>query len=122
METYSSGSIDVFGEQHTLGLDDEEVDQLMDVADHSVEGFPRHGVVLPGAELGREAVVQETLSGELGGDGDAKNHPGELETPAQHIEVPNREDERHDRGIGDGGSPCEVSVGTCIRSRESGFG
>lgn len=102
METYSSRDIDVLSEQHALGLNDEEVDQLVDVTNHGVEGFPRHSVVLARADLGREAVVQEGLPGELGGECDAEDHPGELEAPAHNIKVPNREDERHDGGIGNG--------------------
>jgi hypothetical protein len=108
--TYSSGSIDVLGEQHALRLDDEEVDELVDIANESIEGLPRNGVVLAGPELGRKAVVQERLPDDLGGDGDAEDHPGELKTPAQNVQIPNREDERHDGGIGDGRGPCGASA------------
>jgi hypothetical protein len=108
--TYSSRSIDVLGKQHTLGLDDEEVDELVDVANQRVECFPRNSVVLAGTELGREAVVQEGLPGDLGSDGDAEDHPGELETPTHNIKVPNREDECDEGGIGDGRSTCKASA------------
>jgi hypothetical protein len=100
--TYSGRSIDILGEQHALRLDDEEVDEFVDVPDQGIEGFTRDRVVLAGAELGREAIVQEGLPGDLGGDGDAKDHPGELENPTHHIEVPNREDEGDNGGVGDG--------------------
>lgn len=100
--TYSGRSEDILGEQHALRLDDEEVDEFVDVTDQGIEGFPRNRVVLAGAELGREAIVQEGLPGDLGGDGDAKDHPGELESPAHNIEVPNREDEGDEGGVGDG--------------------
>lgn len=100
--TYSGRSVDILGEQHALRLDNKEVDEFVDIADQSIEGFPRDRVVLARAELGREAIVQEGLPGNLGGDGDAKDHPGELETPAHNVEVPNREDERDEGGIGDG--------------------
>lgn len=105
--TYSSRNIDVLGKQHTLGLNDEEVDELVDIANQSVECFPRNSVVLAGAELSREAVVQEGLPGDLGSDGDAENHPGELETPTHNIQVSNREDERDEGGISNGRGACK---------------
>lgn len=82
----------------------------MDVADHGIKRFSRNGIVLAGAELCREAAVQDGLPGDLGGDGDAEGHPGELENPPQNVEVPNREDEGDDGGIGKGRSPWELSA------------
>ncbi len=104
--TYSSRRIDILDKQDALGLDDKEVEELVDVANQGVERLAMDGVVLAGPELGCEAVVKDELPSDLGGDGDAKDHPGELERPAQHIEVPNREDERDDRAIGDGRGAC----------------
>lgn len=108
--TYSGRSIDILGEEDALGLDDEEVDKLVHVANELVEGFPRNRVVLAGAELGREAVAQEDLPGDLGGDGDAEGQIGELESPAQNIEVPKQEDERDEGAIGDARRPYTVSA------------
>lgn len=102
--TYSSRCIHIFGEQHTLRLDDEEVDELVDISNHHLESLARNGVVLAGAELGGEAVVQKGLPGDLGGNGDSENHPGELESPANKIKVPNREDKRDERSVGNGRS------------------
>ena len=108
--TYSGRSIDILGEEDTLGLDDEEVDKLLHVADEGVKSFPRNSVVFAGAELGREAVVQEELPGDLGGDGSAESQIGELERPAQNIEVPKQEDERDEGAIGNRRRPCTVSA------------
>ena len=52
-KTYSSRDTDVLGEQDALRLDDEEVDELVDIADHGVEGLLGNGVVLARAKLGR---------------------------------------------------------------------
>lgn len=108
--TYSNRCIDILGKQHALRLDNEKVDEFVDVADGSLERLPRDGVVLAGTELGCEAVVDKCLPGDLGGDGDGEDHPGELERVAQNIKVPNREDERDEGSIGDGRSTCGVSA------------
>lgn len=103
-KTYGSRSIDILGKDDTLSLNDEEVDELVDISDHSVKSLSWDSVVLAGADLGSQAVVQEGLSGDLSGDGDAQNHPGKLESPAEDIEVPNREDDSGNSGIGNGRS------------------
>lgn len=108
--TYSQGSPDVLGEDDALRLDDEEVNQFVNVADEDVEGLARNGVVTTGPELTGDASVHNSLPGGLGSDGDAQDHPGELEAPSDHIQVPNREDEGDDRGIGDGGGACRGFV------------
>ena len=108
--TYSCRSIDILGEENPLGLDDEEVDKLVHVADDGVEGFPRNSIVLARTELGREAVAQEELPSDLGGDGSAESQIGELERPAQNIQVPKQEDERDEGAIGNRRRPCTVSA------------
>jgi hypothetical protein len=93
VETYSSRSIDVLSEQDALGLDNEKVDELVHIANQRVEGLLGDGVILSGSQLGREAVVQNSLARNLGGNGNSQHHPSELETPPQKIEVPKREDQ-----------------------------
>lgn len=104
--TYSQRSPDVLGKDDTLGLDDKEVNQLMNIADEDVEGLARNGVVATGPELTGYASVHNSLSSGLGGDGDAQDHPCELEAPSDHVQVPNREDEGDDGDIGDRRSAC----------------
>jgi len=103
-QTYSCRGIHVLGEEDPLGLDDEEVDELVDITNHGVKGLPGDGVVLAGPDLGSQAAVQDRLAKNLGGDGDAEHHPSKLESPTEHIEIPNREDKSNDRGIGNGRS------------------
>ena len=105
MGTYQNGGGNVLGKQNTLGLNDEEVDELMNVANGSVESLLGNRVVLAGPELCREAVVHEELASRLGRDGDGEDHPCELEGPPEDVEVPNRENEGDNRGICNGGSP-----------------
>lgn len=83
----------------------------MDIADEDVEGLARNGVVTTGPELTGNASVHHSLSSGLSGDGDAQNHPCELEAPSDHIQVPNREDEGDDGDIGDRRGACrDLSV------------
>lgn len=100
--THTSRGPDVLGKQNALSLNDEEVDELVDVANNGVQGFLGNSVVAAGTELGDKAAVEEDLSGRFGGNGGEQGQPSDLEGPAEQIEVPNREDERHRGRIGDG--------------------
>jgi hypothetical protein len=92
---------DVLNEQDSLGLDDEEVDKFMHIADHGIQSFPRDGEVLARAHLGSKTIVKDKLASGLGGDGDAKRHPGKAEGPADEVEVSSGEDGGNDRDKGD---------------------
>lgn len=105
--TYGNGSPDVLGEHNALSLNDKKIDKLMNVTDHGVQGLARDSVVLAGTKLAGETSVHNRLADDFGSDGDAKDHPSELESPSQHIEVSNREDEGDDGGIGNGGGTCD---------------
>lgn len=48
--TYSNGVNDILGEQNTLELNQEEIEQLGDVLEHSLMGFLGDGIVATGAE------------------------------------------------------------------------
>jgi hypothetical protein len=76
-----------------LSLNDEEVDELVDISNHGVEGLFRDSVVLAGADLASQAIVQKCLSGNLSRDSNTENHPSQLEGPPENIQIPNREDE-----------------------------
>ena len=51
-EAYSNRMKRVLGKEHTLKLDDEEVDQLLDVLERGFQGFAGNGVVAFGTERG----------------------------------------------------------------------
>lgn len=108
--TYRGRSTDVLSEEDALGLDDEEVDKLVDIAEDSVEGLAGNGVVAARTQLAGDARVHNHFTGNLGGNDDAQGHPGRLETIAQRIKVPNREDGCNDREVGDGRGTCRVSI------------
>lgn len=101
--THGTRRKDVLGEEQALRLNGEEVDELVEVAAHLVEGLLGHDVVLARAHLRREARVEEGAAGDLGRDGNAQGHPGQLEGIAQQVEVAGAEDEEDDRDVGDGG-------------------
>lgn len=116
IDHYRSGNRDVLGENNALGLNDEEVDQLVDVANENIESLPGDGVISSGTELAGDARVHNHLAGDLGGDGDAQDHPRKLEAPSQHIEVSNREDEGDDGEVGNGRGACIQLDGSVIRA------
>lgn len=110
--SYRSGSRDVLGENDALGLNDEEVNELVDIANQNIEGLAGDGVVAAGPELAGDACVHNQLACNLGGDRDAEDHPRKLETPSQHIEVSNREDEGDDGEVGNGRGACVRLTGS----------
>lgn len=83
--TNSNGGSEVLNEQDTLGLNDEEINEFVDVANNGVKGLLGDSIVLPGTELGRETIVQDSLSGNLGGNGDGERQPRKLEAIPQKI-------------------------------------
>ena len=74
-----------------MRLNDEEVDEFMNIADDSIEGLLGNGVIFARAELGSQAIVQDSLTGDLGENGDAQDHPGKLEGVADDIEISGHE-------------------------------
>lgn len=119
MGTNRNRSGDVLRKQDALGLNDEKIDELVDITNNGIQCLLGDRVVLPGAKLRSESVVDEGFTGSLGGDGDGKDHPCKLERPPEHIEVPNREDERNDGRIGNGRGTWEsyqyeaLALGVC---------
>lgn len=103
---YRSGGRNVLGENNALGLDDEEVGQLVDITNQDIEGLAGDGVVSTGAKLAGDACVHNQLTSNLGGDCDAQDHPRKLEAPSQHIEISNREDEGDDGEVSNGRGTC----------------
>lgn len=100
---YSNRSTNILNKENSLGLNHKEVDELVDVTNHTIEGSSRNGPVSAGAHLSSETVVENNLTRNLGRDSDGKSHEGQLESPSNHIEVPSGEDERDNRSVGNGG-------------------
>lgn len=88
----------------------------MDIAKDGVEGVAGDGVVATRTELAGDACVHDQLAGNLGSDDNAQGHPGGLESIAQRVEVPNREDGSDHREVGDGRSTCEGRLVSMITS------
>lgn len=97
-----TGHVDVFSEKNTLSLDDEEVDELMNIANSAIQSLLGNSVILARAQLGSQALVENGLAGNFGGNGNTEDHPSELETQAEHIKVPNREDGSDDAQVSNG--------------------
>ena len=105
-QTHRNRRRDVLNKHYPLSLDDEEVDQLVDVANNNVQRLPGNRVVLARAELRGQSRVDGHLTGHLCGDGDAEHHPRELEAPSEDIKVADGEDEGNDERVGDGRGTC----------------
>lgn len=54
---------------------------------------------MAGSHLSSQAVAEDDLTGNLSGNCDGKSHERQLEAPADHIEVPNGEDEGDNRSV-----------------------
>lgn len=99
---YGGGGGDALDEEDALGLDDDKVDELVEVADDEVDGLAGDGGVLARAELAGKAVAEDELAGYLGGDADAEGHPRESEDIAGDVKIASGQDEREDGNKGDG--------------------
>jgi hypothetical protein len=114
--TYSGGSKDVLGKDDPLGLDDKEVNELMNVPNKGVQSLAGNCVVSTRADLSGKAVVENDLTKNLGKNGYAKNHPRNLKSPSEKIQVSRSEDSTDDGHISNGRCACCV---TDVSSRRS---
>lgn len=63
---------DVLGEQDALELDEEEVHQLLEILQNSLNSFLGDSVVFPGAERGDKPLGEDQPSSNLKCSGDCK--------------------------------------------------
>lgn len=63
--TYGNGGGDVLDEEHTLELEDKEVDELVDLGEETLEVLSGDCVVASRAEAGDEALRTKRLSGDF---------------------------------------------------------
>jgi hypothetical protein len=115
-QTYGSGSKDVLGKDDSLGLDDKEVNELMNVPNKGIQSLTRNCVVPTRANLSSKTVVENDLAKHLGKNGYTKDHPRNLESPSEKIQVSRSEDSTDDSHISNG--RCAYCV-TDVSSRRS---
>lgn len=65
--TYSNGVNNILSEQDTLKLDQEEVEKLGEVFEHSLVGFLGDGVVATGTERAGDTLLKDRLASNLDG-------------------------------------------------------
>lgn len=106
--TYGCGSPDVFGEDNALGLNYEEVNQLVNIADDAIESLAGNSVVAARTKLARETRTNNGLAGNLSSDSDTKDNPRKLEGVSQKIQVSDGKNQGDGRGIGNRGGTCAV--------------
>lgn len=75
----------------------------MDIPNKGVKSIPRDSVVSSWADLGGKAIVQDDLADNLSENGDAKDHPRDLEAPSENIKESSHEDQGHDSQVSNAG-------------------
>jgi len=115
-QTYGGGSKNVLGKDNSLGLDDKEVNELVNVPNKGIQSLARYCVVSTRANLSSKAVVENGLAKNLGKNGYTKNHPRNLKSPSEKIQVSRSEDSTDDSHISNG--RCAYCV-TNVSSRRS---
>jgi hypothetical protein len=103
MCTYSSSGIHVLGENYALRLNDEEVDELLNIVEQTLERGLGDGEVLTRPELGGKATAKCQLSSNLCSSGCTKCQVEELEGVADDVEVSRSEDEEDGSSKGNAG-------------------
>lgn len=109
-QTYGGGSKDILGKDDSLGLNDKEVDELMNVPNKGIQSLTRHCVVPTRANLSSKAIVENDLTKHLGKNGYTKNHPRNLESPSKKIQVSRSEDSTDDSHISNGRCAYRVTA------------
>lgn len=69
-QTYSTSGIHIFGEHYALGLNDEEVDKLLDIVQEAFKRSFGNCVVLSRPELGSQTLAESQVSGSFRGSSD----------------------------------------------------
>lgn len=127
----------VLGEQDTLELDQEEVEQLGKVFEDSLMGFLGDGVVTTGTEGAGNTLLKDHMASNLDGgshcstllaDGSrlgshhrsrdqltSQRHVQELEGPAEKGQVAGGEEESDDAGVGHCGRAGLLPLYVCKR-------
>lgn len=107
--TYNSRGSKVLSENNALSLDDEEVDEFVNIANHGLKSLAGDSVVSAGSNLRRKAIVEHKLARAFRCNRDAQNHPAELESPSDHVKITSGKDDGDNAGVADGGSTCHMA-------------
>lgn len=99
--TYGNRGEDVLSKDDTLRLNDKEVDELMDIADESVECLLGESVVLSRTNLRGKSGAKGTPASNLGDSSHTERHPRSLEGVTQDVKVASGEDEDDGCDVGD---------------------
>lgn len=111
--TYSNGDVDVLSKDNTLGLDDEEVDELLSIVGHALKRCLGDGKVLAWPELRGETTSESQLSNNLCCSGGTKCQVRGLEDVANQVEVSGGEDED------EGGGKCDTGCARILPAQEA---
>jgi hypothetical protein len=97
--TYSNGCVHVLGEHNPLGLDNEEVDELLNIVQQALERSLGDGEVLARPELGGQTATKGKLPSNFGRGSNTECQVESLEDVADDVEVSGGKDE--DDGSGE---------------------
>lgn len=99
----SNGNVNILSKDNALGLDNEEVDKLLDIVQETLQRCFGDGEVLARPELGGETLSKSELSSNLGRSSGTEHNPTQLEDPADYVQVTSGEDEEDGGGERDAG-------------------
>jgi hypothetical protein len=97
--TYSNGCVHVLGEHNPLGLNNEEVDELLNIVQQALERGLGDGEVLARPELGGQTPTKGKLPSDFRRGSNTECQVESLEDVADDVEVSGSEDE--DDGSGE---------------------
>lgn len=99
----SDGNVNVLSKDNALGLDNEEVDELLNIVKQTLERRLRDSKVLAGPELGSETLSDCQLASDLCRGSGTEQDPSQLEDVADDVQVTGGEDEEDGGGEGNTG-------------------
>lgn len=114
IKSYSDGGKDVLCEDDALRLNNEEVNKLMNITSERIKSLLGNSVVLLWANLGSQALTEESLSSNFGSNSYPKCHPCKLEAISEDVEVSGSEDEE------DGGEEGNAGGAGVIPRQQAG--
>lgn len=101
--TYQDGGVDILGKNDALELDDKEVDELLDVSQHCLEGLAREGVVSLRSHLASKALSEDELADNLRCCRASQQDVKTLQCESRDWQVACGEDEGDEGDIADSG-------------------
>ena len=113
--THKKSGPEVLNEDHTLELDDEEINQLLSIVQETLKRLLRDDKVLLRPHASCNAIAKHSLACDLCRSGDAEDDVEGLKRIANDIEISSGEDEEDGGGKGDAGCAWVLPLHNSVR-------